>query len=128
MDAENIYQLEILRGRITSIIGRGVAAVLLGLLMKATHPLIFMVFYILVSWVWIFVKATRNWIIGIVAAVVAIYVISGYISEQPETKGTILAIIFLFGLIIYDIINIIRYISLKGRMTKEEIEVRRMSK
>ncbi|MBR6580943.1 MAG: hypothetical protein IKK66_06555 [Ruminococcus sp.] len=128
MDAGNIYQLEILRGRITSIIGRGVAAVLLGLLMKATHPLIFMVFYILVSWVWIFVKATRNWIIGIVAAVVAIYVISGYISEQPETKGTILAIIFLFGLIIYDIINIIRYISLKGRMTKEEIEARRMSK
>jgi hypothetical protein len=128
MDVSKLYQLELLRGKISSIIGRGIAAVLLALIVKASHPLLVLVLYIIVSWVWIFVKATGNWLIGVAGALIAFFVFGDYISKQPENRANILAIVFTFGLVVYDAINIIKYVTLKGSLAKEGIEARRMSK
>lgn len=128
MDGYRLYQLQVIRGKLTSIIGRCIAAFLLGMLMDTGKPMMFVIYYILVSWCWIFVKATRNWIIGIVVSVIALFLAGDYISNQQETTANILSILLLFGIIILDIINVIRYITLRVTLAKEGIAIRRLSR
>ncbi len=128
MDEYKLYQLQVLGGKLTSIIGRCVAAFLLTAFMGGMNPLTFMVFYIWASWCWIFVKAMGNWIIGIVVAVAAVFLAMHYISKQPENIANILMFLLLFGIIILDIINIIRYIVLRVGIVRDGIKIRRLSR
>lgn len=128
MDEYRLYQLQVIRGKITSIIGRCIAAFLMGMFMDTGNPMMFVIYYILVSWCWIFIKATGNWLIGIVVAVVALFFAGDYISNQQETIANILSILLLCGIIILDIINVIRYIALRVSIARDGIAIRRLSR
>lgn len=128
MDEYKLYELQKLKGKISSIIGRFLVSLILSFLLHNDSPNGIMIMYIMVSWYWIFVKLTGNWIIGIVLGFVAFALCAERISNMSGQKSNIWAFILLFGLIIIDIINVIRYFVLKAHIIKEGISIRRLSR
>ncbi|MDE5770296.1 MAG: hypothetical protein K2I06_01515 [Ruminococcus sp.] len=128
MDEYKLYELQCLRGKISSIIGRFVVSLVLSFLLHNDSTNGIMIMYIMVSWYWIFVKLTGNWIIGIILGFVAFALCAERISNMSGQKSNVWAFILLFGLIIIDVINVIRYFVLKTIIIKDGISIRRLSK
>lgn len=128
MDEYKLYELQCLKGKISSIMGRVAVSIILSFLLHSNSPNEIMIMYILVSWYWFFVKFTRNWIIGIVLGFIAFFLCAERISNMSEQKSNIWAFIFLFGVIIIDIINIIHYIILRTTLIKNGIFIRKISR
>ncbi|MBO4877691.1 MAG: hypothetical protein J5501_06785 [Ruminococcus sp.] len=116
-DKYTINQINIYRGKVIGIFGRAVVAAgiswFLGL---RENPLVFLPMYILVSYCWVFIKATRNYIIGILAFVVLFFAVDAFADKLQGNIKTLVLAAFLFGIIIIDIISISRYIMLKLRI------------
>lgn len=131
MDESKLYQLQVVGGKLSSIIGRGVATLLIttllngGVLMRVNE---YLLWYVVISWCWIFIKATGNWIIGIIGTFVGCFLLYNYINSIQENVANILLFLLLWGIIIIDAINIVRYIALRMSIAKEGIKVRRLSK
>jgi len=115
-DVYAVNELNILRGKMAGIFGRIVVAVIITALLMRGSPTMFIPMYIIVSYSWIFIKATGNYIIGIVAFLVVMYGTISKISALSGNTQTILFAVLLFGVIVIDIINIIRYVRLRSQM------------
>ncbi len=123
----DFYQLSELQSKIGSILGRGVFAALLsvtGVGLTAS--------YLIISYCWFFIRLTRNYLIGLIAAALSFYALLNYadrlLKQLPEKIGNIVMFMMFFGIFIIDIVNIIRHLVLKGKIKKAGIAVRKLSK
>lgn len=106
-------ELQTLKGKMTGIIGRIVATLLLIAVFEKGDFSQFFITYLVVSYCWIFIKATGNFIIGIIAFLAFLLVGIEMIMEKIGDKAGVLAVILILGVFIIDLINIIKYIKLK---------------
>ena len=123
----DFYQLSELQSKIGSILGRGVFAALLSVTGVGVTAS-----YLIISYCWFFIRLTRNYLIGLIAAVLSFYALLNYadrlLKQLPEKIGNIVMFMMFFGIFIIDIVNIIRYLVLKGKIKKAGIAVRKLSK
>lgn len=126
MSEYKLYELQTLRGKLGSIIGRLIVAVLLSMALSGGGMGMILIDYILVSWCWFFVKLTRNWIIGIVVAIFALLYFGDKV--QNMENGEFWAGVMLIGVFVIDLINLIRYISLRVSITKAGMNIRRLTR
>ena len=115
-DVYAVNQLNILRGKLAGILGRIVVSALITILLVRDIPVMFIPIYLVVSYSWIFIKATRNYLIGIIAFIVVMYGTLSWIDELSRNTQTILLAVLILGVFVIDIINIIRYIRLRAQM------------
>ena len=116
-DVYAVTQLHELKGKLIGIVGRVIAAVLLTLLLGTGHIIAFLGFYIIVSYCWMFIKATRNYFIGIIAFIGTVFLVLTKIENSlPQQQQNILLAVLIFGVFVIDLINIIRYIRLSAQM------------
>lgn len=134
MDDYKLYELQCVKGKISSIILRIIVALgIIFLTDSSSHNIVstFLDVYIIVSWCWLFVGITGNWIIGIAAAwiipILAYNKIIEKYQDNPKKVEFIVCILF-FAVIIVDVINIIRYFVLKLSLVKSGITIRKLSK
>lgn len=76
----------------------------------------FVVTYGIISYFWFCVKMTRNWIIGIIVAIVLIFVCVGSTELMGGVVGTLIACAICFGGPVMDILAIIRYFMIKKKV------------
>lgn len=69
--------------------------------------------YGIISYFWIFVRATGNWLIGIVVAFVLIFVWAGSERYLGNIANTVIGFAIIFGGTVLDVINIVRYFLLR---------------
>ena len=124
----SLYQLQILGSKIIGIIGRIIATAIFVSILGHGDLMSCFICYIIVSYCWIFIKATGNYIIGIIAFAIFLYVVMANLIEKFGDKQDLIVAVFLFGIIIIDAINIIRYISLRMQVSSDGIKIRRLSK
>lgn len=124
----SLFQLQVLKGKISGIIGRVIAAILLGTLLGNGSVLTFFLMYIIVSYCWIFIKATGNYIIGIVAFILVMYGVLEGVLEKAGDKQEIIAAALLLGVFVIDIANIIRFFALRVKITNAGMKIRRLSR
>ncbi|MBP3796406.1 MAG: hypothetical protein J6I46_01350 [Ruminococcus sp.] len=124
----SLFELQILGRKIGGIVGRILVSILLGLFMGRGTFSMFLINYIIVSYCWIFIKATRNYLIGIVAFLLFLLVGLEKITEKFGDKQEFILVVLILGVFVIDIINIIRYIVLRIRITKAGGTIRRLSR
>ncbi len=76
----------------------------------------FIVLYGVLSYFWLCVKMTGNWIIGIVVAVVLILVMAGAMGNSSGVVQTVLACAVCFGGPVLDTLTVIRYFIIKKQV------------
>ena len=130
VDEYKLYQLWELKGKTKSIFGRLLVTFVIGFAMSNFSLMSLILIYIMISWCWTLVKVTGNWLIGIVSTFVCLFVIYYKVSTLniSEEKAEILMAVLLLSVIIFDIINIIRYFSLKTSIIKNGMEIRKLSR
>lgn len=74
------------------------------------------IMYGLVSYVWLCVKLTHNWIIGIIFAVILLLIVSFNAEKLGNVVSTVLVLVLCFGGLLLDIFYIVRYFILKRRL------------
>lgn len=77
---------------------------------------VFVVTYGIISYFWLCVKMTRNWIIGIVVAIVLIFVCVGSTERMGGVVGTLIAGAICFGGPVMDILAVVRYFIIKKKV------------
>lgn len=134
MDELKIVKLAELRRKIAAIPAKLLVAVLLSFgvycrfdtqkFMENPGQNIFMlvVMYGIVSYFWLCVRATGNWIIGFIVALGLIFIWSFYGQKMNELIQTLIACAILFGGLVMDILAIIRYFLLKRKVFRVQIE------
>lgn len=80
------------------------------------------VVYGILSYVWFCIKLTRNWIIGIIIAIVFIFLYSTNLDKLGGVWGTLIGMAICFGGPMLDILTIIRYFFLKKSLFAEMAE------
>ncbi len=134
MDDYKLYEFQCVKGKISSIILRIIIALGIMFLTDSNSRNIvssFLVVYIIVSWCWLFVRITGNWIIGIIAAcVIPILTYDKIIEKYQDNpqQAEFMTYILLLAVVIVDVINIIRYFVLKSSLIKNGITIHRLSK
>lgn len=86
-----------------------------------TITLFFMIYGIL-SYFWFCIKLTGNWIIGIIAAMVLIFLWQINLQKISDTWSTLIGAVICFGGPALDILTIVRYIFLKKQLFSETTE------
>lgn len=134
MDELKIVKLAELRRKIASIPAKLLVAVLLSFglycqfdtqkFMENPAQNIFMlvVMYGIVSYFWLCVRATGNWIIGFIVAFGLIFIWAFCGQKMSELIQTLIACAILFGGLVMDILAIIRYFLLKRKVFRVQIE------
>lgn len=69
--------------------------------------------YGIISFIWLCVRLTGNWLIGIIAFAVLIYVWQYNMEKLGDIWNTLIGVTIYFGGLIMDVFTIIRYFSLK---------------
>lgn len=69
--------------------------------------------YGIISLIWLCVRLTGNWLIGIIAFAVMIYVWQYNMEKLGDIWNTLIGVAIYFGGLIMDVFTIIRYFSLK---------------
>lgn len=128
MDELRIVKLAELRGKLGAIPAKLIVTFLLtfGMLWKfhfqtfMEDPLVnsftVVVIYGVVSYFWLCVRLTHNWLIGIVVAIALVIVVTMYISKENGVLGTVIMLAICFGGVVMDFINMIRYSMLKKKV------------
>ena len=124
----SLYQLQLLGSKIVGIIGRVIATAIFVSFMGHGDLLTCLLWYIIVSYCWIFIKATGNYIIGIIAFIIFLFVILEDLMAKFGDKQELIVAAFLFGIVVIDAINIIRYIALRMKLASNKIKICRLSK
>ncbi len=121
-----IVKLETLRSRMGAIPGKLLVAVLLsfGVYWRFSFEkfmedpvqniFILMVIYGMVSYFWLCVKATRNWIIGFVVALGLIFLLGVNMDKLSGFLQFLIRAAICFGGVVMDVIYIVRYFMIKG--------------
>lgn len=120
-----LYQLADLRSKIFSIFGRCLVAAILNGVFQMDGVLIM---YFWVSYSWFFIKLTGNYLIGIIVCIAAFIWGATKISTLPEPWGAIAAVVLILGIFIVDLVNIIRYIALRVKITKNGMKIRKLTR
>ena len=76
----------------------------------------FVVTYGIISYFWLCVKMTRNWIVGIVVAVVLIFVWVGSMEKLSGFTQTLIGCAICFGGPVLDLLTVIRYFIIKKKV------------
>lgn len=76
------------------------------------------IMYGLISYFWLCVKLTHNWIIGIVFAVILFFIFMTNIDKMGDTASAIITIAVCFGGPLLDVFYIIRYFGLKRKLIR----------
>ena len=82
----------------------------------AQNIFMFVVTYGIISYFWLCVKMTRNWIIGIIVAIVLIFVCVGSTELMSGVVGTLIVCAICFGGPVMDILAVIRYFMMKKKV------------
>ena len=130
MDEYKLYQLWELKGKVKSIFGRILVTFIIGFATGNFSLISLILIYIIISWCWTLVKITGNWLIGIVSTFICLFVVYYKIStlDINEQKAEIIMTVLLLAVIVFDIINIIRYFTLKTSVIKNGMEIRKLSR
>ncbi len=73
----------------------------------------FCVIYGVLSYIWLFIKMTGNWLIGIIVAVALIFIWQYNVEKMDEVWNTLIGAVVCFGGPVLDFFFIIRYFNLK---------------
>lgn len=73
----------------------------------------FFVIYGVLSYIWLFIKMTGNWLIGIIVAVALIFIWQYNVEKMDEVWNTLIGAVVCFGGPVLDFFIIIRYFNLK---------------
>lgn len=76
----------------------------------------FVVTYGIISYFWLCVKMTRNWIVGIVVAVVLIFVWVGSMEKLSGFTQALIGCAICFGGPVLDLLTVIRYFIIKKKV------------
>lgn len=91
----------------------------------------FIMYYVMISWFWIFVRITGNWILGFFTAwLVPIFIISKVydkFKDNPKTVEMIVAVLFL-AVIVIDVISLGKYFILRASILKDGFKIRKLSR
>ena len=111
-EAEILIEIEKCKHRFHSIFGRAVVSIIISHLLGFDHAGYLGTFtlYAIISYIWTFIKTAGNYIIGIIA-----FVIAGYFVYEKVQNETVFLII-IFGAVILDAYNVIKYIVLKRKL------------
>lgn len=121
---QKLFEREMLKRKIASIGARALVSILL-----SSMDGNFLMWYIMVSWVWVFVRIFHNWLLGIIATVGGlIWAVTKYESLNSTSEVVVMEYILFFGLVTIDVINIIRFFALTHSIQKEGIELRKLSR
>lgn len=74
---------------------------------------VFFVMYGIISYFWLCVKLTGNWIIGIIVAIALIFAWTANTEKLGDTVNTLIGCALCFGGPVLDILTVVRYFSLK---------------
>lgn len=77
---------------------------------------VFVIMYGIISYFWLCVKMTGNWIIGIVVAIVLVFVWTGSMEKMSGLVGTLIGCAICFGGPVMDVLTIIRYFAIKKKV------------
>lgn len=124
----SLYQLHTLSYQIAGIIVRIIVTALIVTFFTHGNLAMSVLMYITVSYCWIFIKATGNYIIGIFVFFIFIFVAVDKITEKFGDKQELIITGLLVGVLVIDAINIIRFITLRIKVTKAGIKIRRLTK
>lgn len=76
----------------------------------------FIIFYGMLSYFWLCVKMTGNWIIGIVVAIVLVFVMVGSMGSSSGVVQTVFVCAVCFGGPVLDILTVVRYFIIKKQV------------
>lgn len=76
------------------------------------------IMYGLISYFWLCVKLTHNWIIGIVFAIILFFIFMTNIDKLGDTANAVIVIAVCFGGPVLDVFYILRYFGLKRKLIK----------
>ncbi len=78
-----------------------------------TNLFLILVTYGIGSYFWFCVKLTRNWLVGIIVAIILIFVWQANLDKMGEAASTIIGMAICFGGPVIDLVTIIRYFLTK---------------
>jgi len=111
-EAEMLIEIEKCKHRFYSIFGRAFVSIIVSHLLGFDHAghlgTFFM--YAILSYVWVFIKVAGNYILGTIAFFIALY----FVYEKVQNE--VIFYILLFGGVILDAYNVIKYIVLKRKL------------
>lgn len=76
----------------------------------------FIIFYGMLSYFWLCVKMTGNWIIGIVVAIALIFIMVGSMNSSSGVFQTVFVCAVCFGGPVLDILTVVRYFIIKKQV------------
>lgn len=76
----------------------------------------FLILYGVLSYVWVCIKLTGNWIIGIVVAIALIFLWTANLEKMGEVWSTVIGCVICFGGPVLDVWTIVRYFRLKKQL------------
>lgn len=134
MDELAIVKLSELRSKIAAIPVKLIVSILfmagfywdfsMDVFMEQPVQNIFMtiIIYGLISYLWLCIKITRNWIIGVIFAIALIAIISMNADKIGQMGSSAIFIAIAFGGPLIDIYYILRYSSLKRKLRSQKYE------
>jgi len=76
------------------------------------------IMYGFISYFWLCIKLTHNWIIGIIFAIILLFIFMANIDKFSDTANTVIMLVFCFGGPVLDVFYVLRYFALKRRLLK----------
>ena len=124
----SLYQLHTLSEKIAGIIVRIIVTAVVVTIFGHGDPVTCILMYITISYCWIFIKATGNYIIGIFVFFLFMFVTVDKVTEKFGDKQELIIAGLLIGVLLIDAINVIRFITLRIKITKAGFKIRRLTK
>lgn len=131
MDELKIVKLAELRSRMSGIPVKMVVTVLItaGIMWQfrmdkfkeniSGNIVILLMMYGIISYFWLCIKLTGNWIIGIIAAIVLIFVWQGNMEKLGNMWSTVIGMAICFGGPVLDVLTVIQYFFLRKSLFAE---------
>ena len=128
-DAQTMYQLQLLREKIAGIIGRVIATIIVITVFGGRSPAACIATYITISYCWIFIKATGNFIVGIGGFLICLlYATDKFLEKFSGRNQELIVNALLVGVFVIDAINIIRYIAIRIRIANSNLKIYKLTR
>ena len=134
MDDYDLYQLERYRRKTIGIIAKVLVTIVIMKIAneKSSNPFVHIygaaMFYSFVSVCAVTVDLTRNWLIGIVVGVVAVILAISKIGDVFGEYSQIAAAVIPFLAAVIDVVTIVRFLTMNGRIKKQSRMNARMNR
>lgn len=128
-DTQTMYKLQLLREKLAGIIGRVIATIIVITVFGDRSPVACITTYITVSYCWIFIKATGNFIIGIGGFLICLlYATDKFLEKFSDKNQELIMNALLIGVFVIDAINIIRYIAIRIKIANSNLKIRKLTR